>query len=231
MTKKGRERAGSPDDDAVFRRALGDRLRVLLDEYATRADASAVAGVNEDQLFKYLRGESKAPFAVVTRLALDRGYSLEWLASGSGVRKSNEGTGDGFAMIPVWDVEASSGPGMFVGHEETGRNFPMPLSLLARTSVSPSNLCVVFNRGRSNAPDINDGDLMVVEREVSRLVDGAYYLFDEDGALLVKMIERLVGGGVILRSRNPEYDARTLTNAHAEQLHIFGRVRWRIGPI
>lgn len=135
-----------------------------------------------------------------------------------------------FALIPVWSVEASSGFGAFVDIDEFGGRLAFSRAWLRSThSTGEKNLHVVFNRGDSNAPDINHGDAMLIDRGVSALRDDAYYVFDREGVLLVKMIERTVEGTVILKPRNPAYSMQTLSPESAASITVFGRVLWRGG--
>lgn len=197
----------------------------------TRDKCAELLGVHPNTLKKYEDGERVPDAAFIVKAAEVYGLNAGWLLTGLGVQRHGDGLADGYVLVPIWDVEASSGHGMIVGHEEIGREYPVPFSLLRKVSVATDRLCAVFNRGNSNAPDLNDGDILIVDRSVERIIDDAYYLFQDDGALLVKMIERAIGGKVILKSRNPNYEARELPRDEAERLQVFGRVRWRIGAI
>jgi phage repressor protein C with HTH and peptisase S24 domain len=220
-----------------FRVSLGERLAFLLDNhFPSRVAAAEVAGVNPDQLAKYVRGESKPPLEVAYRLTARAGLSLDWLAGASDDPESgalHRPISDDFVLIPIWDGEASSGHGAFpvAGEMRGALAFSRPwLVSIVRGPIE--KLQVVFNRGRSNEPDIRDGDAMLVDCSIERLQADDYYVFDESGVLLVKMIERLPGGGVVLKARNvAEYEPRTLSRLDAEQLTIFGRVLWRGGAV
>ena len=78
--------------------------------------------------------------------------------------------------------------------------------------------------------ELNHGDAMLVDRGVERVVDEASYVFDQEGALFVKMIERLVDGGISVKPRNPQFGPpQILTREQASRITVFGRVRWRGG--
>lgn len=197
----------------------------------SRARVQELTGIHPNTLAHYEDGERVPGVEFLIRFSAAYRVSLLWLITGSD--QGNEPTSgvDGYLQVPVWNVEASSGHGAFVGHEEIGAEVLVPERLIRKYGATSSNLCAVFNRGSSNSPDINDGDIMFVDRNVEQIQDDAYYLFQEDDALLVKMIERAIGGGAILKSRNPSYEARLLNREDAARLNVFGRVRWRIGPI
>lgn len=216
-----------------FRTSLGSRISRLIGEFGTRAEAGRVAGVTVEQLSKYERGEAKPPLETIARLAVEKGYSLDWIANGSGVPKGGEQEDVAeFALIPVWSAEASSGFGAFVDIDEMGQRLAFSRAWLRSSrATAEKNLYVVFNRGDSNEPDINHGDAMLVDRGVTNLSDDAYYVFDRSGLLLVKMIERMVDGHVILKSRNPRYSEQTLAPDEAAAITVFGRVLWRAGVL
>lgn len=229
--EKPGEKGALSDPRSAFRLSLGQRLEILLAEFDSRAEAAQVAAVNADQLGRYLRGDAKPPLEVIARLAVRKGYSLDWIANGTGQPRAEESKIDGeFALVPVWGVEASSGFGAFVDVEGYGERLAFSRMWLRTThTTAEKNLCVVFNRGDSNEPDIRHGDAMLVDRGIERLQENAFYVFDRDGMLLVKGIERAIDGHVILRSRNPRYSDQTLRPDEATAITVFGRVIWRGG--
>lgn len=230
-TGSGRPKGGSAESPAAFRTSFGERLAALLDRFGSRGAASTVARVNPDQLAKYVKGDAKPPFEVVARLAEPHNVSLDWLATGQGQpERDAPPIDDDFALIPVLQIEASSGFGSVIDHESVGEHLAFRRSWrgLARASAE-GNLCIILNRGESNAPDINHADAMLVDRGVRSLSEDAYYVFDREGVLLVKMVERAISGHVILKSRNPGYSAQTLSPEEAAGLTVYGRVIWRGG--
>ena len=218
---------------SAFRTALGGRIARLVAEYPTKIEASRIAGVSPEQLSRYEKDGGPMPaLDVIARMAADKSYSMDWVALGRGAPKfDTAGELDNYALIPVWKVEASSGYGASIGIEEMGDTMPFPRALIrAMGAVTERNLHVVFNRGDSNMPDINHGDAMIVDRGAERIVEEAYYVFSQEGALFVKMIERLIDGGILVKSRNERYGpAQRLTKDEAAGITVFGRVRWRGG--
>jgi Peptidase S24-like len=215
-----------------FRVSLAARLEALLDLYDSRIAASRVAGVTPEQLARYLAAGAKPPFEVVMRLARDKGLSLDWLAGLSSAREIGGGAGDELVLVPVHDVRASSGHGAMVFDESVGDHYAFRRAWVRSVTRSTEDrLAVVFNAGDSNAPDINDGDAMLIDRGIERIVDDAYYVFSREGDLLTKMTERMVDGRVTLKARNPAYEAQILSREEAARLTVFGRVLWRGGRI
>lgn len=63
---------------------LGTRISAVIDLYPLKRNAAEMAGVSTDQLARYAKGTSAPPFEVLARLALGKGVSLNWLATGNG---------------------------------------------------------------------------------------------------------------------------------------------------
>jgi hypothetical protein len=55
-----------------------------LDLFDSRNNAALVSGKSVDMLIAYAKGRSRPPFDVMAKLALAKGVSLEWLATGEG---------------------------------------------------------------------------------------------------------------------------------------------------
>ena len=225
------------EDVRAFRVDFAARLSFLLGLYDSRVDASEVASVTPEQLGRYLagaRGEggtAKVPFGVITKLARKKGISLDWLATGQGAREIGAPVGGDYVYVPVFDVRASSCCDIACNDDNITENMAISRSLFRGIAVQEDRLAIIFNFGRSNEPDLNDGDALIVDRSVERIVDDAFYVFDNEGSLLVKMIERDVRGGITLRSRNPAFSSTTLSREEAERIRVLARVILRTGAV
>lgn len=225
--------AVAEDVDSSFRTTFGERLKAVADLFDSRISAAEAAGVVPEQLAKWIKGQAKPPFEAVRRLSGAKAVSLDWLASGEGTMfAAAADLGEEWVLVPVYDVAASSGHGAYPTADEEREPLAFPRALLRRlASAAFDRLVVVFNRGESNEPDIFDGDAMLVDRGIERLADDAFYVFSYDGALMVKLIERLLDGRVALKARNPNYREEILSRDDAARLTIFGRVVWRGGLV
>jgi transcriptional regulator with XRE-family HTH domain len=56
----------------------------MLDRFPSRKAAAAIAGVDAEQLGRYVKARNKPSFDAIQRLASASGVSLEWLATGRG---------------------------------------------------------------------------------------------------------------------------------------------------
>ncbi len=234
---------------------LGGRLRAVRGALKVPAFASSV-GVSRSSIENWEKGNHVPPGDVLARVCDLYDVNEAWLLSGRGrmtrtdvsllmeralgvhedalhLRAAPEAESPpGYFLVPVYRVSASSGHGAVPLAGELLDPMAFPRRLLRKlTGSAESKLCIVFNRGESNEPEIMDGDAMLVDRGIERVRDDAFYVFERGGMLLVKMIERLAAGGVVLKSKNPAYERETLSAADAETITVFGRVIWRGGLV
>ncbi|MEI9994547.1 MAG: S24 family peptidase [Rhizomicrobium sp.] len=212
---------------AEFRVELGSRIRWLLDQFSTRAEAAEIAGVSPEHLPSYIAGRAKPPFELIARLAATKQVSLDWLASGEGARTTGSEEPDGFVAVPV-QADADT---RFGGTEEESVLLFSRAWLRMIAPGPQDKLRIVVQRGNANEPAIRDGDTMLVDTSVERITDDALYVFARDARYLARFVETFIDGRVALKSRNPDYGMQTLSPEEAARLNVFGLVRWRGGLI
>ncbi len=91
--------------------------------------------------------------------------------------------------------------------------------------TSPLNLQIITGYGRSMKPTFQDGDPLLVDTGVYTVTVDAVYVFEIDGELFIKGIQRLSAGRLRVISHNrDENDPWDITPAQMETLKIRGRV-------
>lgn len=205
---------------------FGERIRWLLDQFATRVEAAEIAGVSPEHLPSYIAGRAKPPFELIARLAAAKRVSLDWMATGEGPRLIDEDEPGGFIAVPVQhDADARFGEG-----EDAAILFAR--EWLNATAQAPAeSLRIVIQRGNANEPVIRDGDVLLVDISTDRIAEDALYVFVRDGRHLARFVETFIDGRVALKARNPEYGMQTLSPDDAAKLQVFGRVCWRGGSL
>jgi phage repressor protein C with HTH and peptisase S24 domain len=206
---------------------VGDRLAGLLDEFDSRAEAAAVAGVVPDQLARYVRGGAKPPLEVIARLAAAKGVSLDWLWSGEGARSASDEEvftdAPGMVSVPVFDFRVSAGTGEIAESEEPIARVALNRDLLIAHGISPKAPGLTQVGGYSMRPTIDDGDLVVFDR-TDREPRDKIYLFRRSGTLLIKELRRRSDGTLTLISHNASYPPEELPRDETDTLEIIGRV-------
>ena len=188
---------------------LGRRIAAIIEMYKTRKLAGEISGVTVEQLGRYEREETKAPFKVLARLAVEKNVSLNWLATGDG---------NMFAENPIvarvldqpWPSSAahSSSPGeslAVLGLAECGLEGWFNEGALAVRAARPGDLAdpeafAVMATGDSMVPagimpgflcicsprtPYDPGDAVVIERNDGKATIKVLQKFDADWLYLM----------------------------------------------
>jgi phage repressor protein C with HTH and peptisase S24 domain len=76
---------------------------------------------------------------------------------------------------------------------------------LARRGLALANLAVISVRGDSMKPDLNDKDLILLDRSQIIPADGDVYVLRYSGILFVKRVQVVPGNCISLLSTNPAF--------------------------
>lgn len=228
----------------------GTRLRSLLERDGIQFNEFASSlGVPPQNLNNWwARGVPKAKVrAVCMRLRINQ----DWLEEGIGPEKAEaervkviEAEMDG--PIEVWDddtplgddvvalpflkeVELAAGAGRTAVEVSTNRRLRFGKYSLKKENVQAESAFAVTVRGNSMEPVLPDGATVAVNCSDTRIIDGKTYAIDHGGQLRVKLLYRLPGGGVRVRSYNRDEHADedyTLEQLETQNFRIIGRVFW-----
>lgn len=134
----------------------------------------------------------------------------------------------GQVSIPQLDVQGSMGPGAIPpDHIDVVRNLIVDRNELAKqcSFTSPQNLQVITGYGRSMRPTFSDGDPLLIDTGVSTVTIDGVYVFEIDGELYIKGLQRIPGNGLRVISHNrEEFDPWDISKAQMERMRVRGRV-------
>lgn len=90
---------------------------------------------------------------------------------------------------------------------------------------TPADFVLVRTRGDSMSPDLeHDDEVLCDKRDTSPVQPGPFAIFDADeGAYVIKNVEKLAGGRIRIFSTNPKYSPAEVGR---EETHIIGRPVW-----
>ena len=230
---------------------IGNRIGLVADQYGTRTEAAAAAGVSVISLRRYIAEEQAPPFQVLARLAMPKGVSLEWVATGKGEMFLDGTPGkldsdavpvnscsctdtlgnpvdlEEFVFIPRYNLKAAAGHGAAVAGEK-----PMFSMSFRRywidnfLRIDPKDLSVLSVKGDSMEGVLNDRDVILVNHADTSPTTGLYVLRIE-GDLLVKRVQKLIGGRLKILSANESYEPFEVdTNNPGGDFAVVGRVVW-----
>ena len=175
---------------------------------------------------------SKPNAELLASLAANLDADLRWVLTGSASERGNAATevevgGEPLMLIPFYDVQASAGPGSVVQHERLrGRLAFRADWVTGELKVPPGDLALITATGDSMQPTIGHGDLLLLNIGETHVPGDAIYALQMQDVLLVKRIQLLVDGTLVIRSDNPAYGEQRVRLDEGTAPRIVGRVVW-----
>ena len=129
--------------------------------------------------------------------------------------------------IDYLDVRAAAG---LTGFENS--DYPEVISSLYLTDEgmlqiigkkNANGICIVNVPTDSMEPTIRKGDIVFIDTKINAYNGDGIYAFTIDGALFIKRVQKLVGGGYRLHSDNKDYDPQDITDEICQTAKFIGR--------
>lgn len=233
---------------------LSDRLKYAMEQLnLSQTDVAKLSGCSQATIFKIVDGqtrESRKTGAIARGLNL----SLPWLENGDmpasivPITRRQEKSPPPLILEPVsaWDndtplnddeveiplfkqVEISAGAGRTAVQAGYGRVLRFSLATLRQCGVHPANALCAPVTGRSQEPLILHGATVGIDRGMTKIISDHLYAIEQEGALRIKFLERLEGGGLKLvsynRAEHPD-ESYTFDQFVEQQMKVLGRVFW-----
>lgn len=184
---------------------------------------AARIGLPHATVSKYVRGQVQGPqLDVVARMAAGLGVSLDWLVFGRG---EGQTAGD-VIRVARYDATLAAGSGSWNEGKRKLDDIPFTPAFFQKrlNRSSGSGFAVLEARGDSMEPSISDGDLLLLDENDTRLVDGVFAFLIDDEARVKRFRKGI--DGVTIMSDNPVYAPEQLASDQLDRIKIIGRVRW-----
>ncbi|MEO1133614.1 MAG: helix-turn-helix transcriptional regulator [Cyanobacteria bacterium J06639_1] len=207
---------------------FAQRLTLALGSESVHA-FSRRAGISNTALRSYLKG-SIPGIDKAMRIAATAEVNLLWLIAGEGEPYPDESRLDEpngeLTYIPLIDVSVSAGLGVLAREATIEHAIAFNAQWLrGKIDCNPENLSIVTVHGDSMYPTLQDGDLILVDSQVSEPRDDIY-VFQMEGELLVKRLQRLPGGLLSVISDNPRFPPFTVNPSDPSlNVSVVGRYR------
>ena len=215
------------DSVGGYKLELATRLEAVADSVGGKRELANLSGVDEGQLYRYLRGENVPSMHAVVRIADAARVNLEWLATGRGEMhprvEDQAKLGSDFALVPIYNVSISAGAGAFPNKEHAIGNLAFTRHWLRTRGLQPSHLVATNAKGDSMEPSINDGDMLLIDTNQRGLGQDDIYVIRRDDALMVKRLQLGFDNNALIISDNPRYKEQSIPT---QDLDIIGRVVW-----
>lgn len=165
---------------------------------------------------------------VIARVCERHHIDYTWLITGRGSRTEAER----YVKIPQFDVAASAGVGAFVDGEPEVEMVRVDKDWLEnQLKVRPEDASLIYVRGDSMMPTLNNGDVLLVSSNVEQIGDGIYVLHS-DGLLQVKRLQRQPGGQIRVTSDKPAYQPYIVNFAdESTDFRVVGKVVWTVHKV
>ncbi|HEJ2752684.1 TPA: transcriptional regulator AlpR [Pseudomonas aeruginosa] len=230
---------------------LKDRIKAARKHaHLSQVQLAQAVGMTQTSISDLERGKSRAT-SFVARIAGACGVNPLWLAEGRGEMLAERGQANAgpnaswLGAVESWDdetpldadeielpfykeIELSGGKGSTVILQTGGRKLRFGKYTLRKKNIDPASAACVTVSGNSMEPVLPDGSTVGVDTSARTIKDGDMYAFDHDGQLRVKLLYRLPGGGLRIRSFNSDEhpDERYEPQEAAEHINVIGRVFW-----
>lgn len=134
---------------------------------------------------------------------------------------------DQFVFIPRYNVRAAAGHGAAISNENIMHHLAFRKYWIDNElCASAKDLVVISVAGDSMEGEIDNGDIILINTADKELNNGIYVV-RIDGDLLVKRIQKLVGGIIKVISANDAYESFSIdTNNLPSDFECIGRVVW-----
>jgi phage repressor protein C with HTH and peptisase S24 domain len=204
-----------------------ERLAGLARQHATSlAKLSLMLGRNGSYLQQYIGKGSPRKLEEEDRRRLAEFFGVSETELGASEEKSLNNRGE-WVEIPRLSLEASAGPGANAAEEVPFDAFRFSRRWLRENGLQPAQLSAIRVMGDSMDPLLRDGDEILVDRTPRPFREGVHVARLGE-ALLVKRIQAVPPGRLLLISENPAYGPIEMS---ASDVDVVGRVVWKGGRI
>lgn len=229
---------------------FAERLYKLRRDKKLARDALGLKiGVSKTAVKNWEDGENIPKVEYVKALAEFFDVSFDWLATGQGSMQTNQQIVDELVAsmpngithdqiepwrqqtwVEVYDLKFCCGDGGgYAEFEPLKKTLPFDDSFFKYRSIKPEFFKLIYGKGDSMAPYINDGDAVGLDISDKIPKDGEVYALFLDGDTMIKRIFREAGGVLTLTSDNKAYRDKVVDDSNGDSLIIIGRVVYRSG--
>jgi len=233
------EQASNNPNSVPFPSAgFGTRIEAIIELYKSKKEAAAAAGVGLTSLHRWTKEDGTPAFDSLARLALPKGVSLDWIATGAGDMYGRHATQpaapagveeDKYAYIPLYDARCSSGHGSWNERARVLTHLAFTRYSLRKKGLNPAKLSCLRNDGDSMQGLLDDDDAVMIDESRNTLEAEGVYVLMLDDHLYAKRLQRQFDGAIQIISENKAYQPMTVPKERLGELQIIGRVVWAGG--
>ena len=202
--------------------SLGERLREARRARGwTQPEAARRAGLNENSISRYERGDRLPDLTCLMKLVEVYGVGVEWLLSSERGSLEDARVVESVPVLEARGALASAGPGGVAEEVWEDEEVPFPKVWLREHRVNVRQSLLFRVSGDSMDPTVPHGSWVLVDRGSVELFPGRIYVLRIEGELVVKRVEREERAWWVV-SDNPGWE-RFRFDVGVE---VVGEVRW-----
>lgn len=195
---------------------LGERIRMARGHLSQDAFCARL-GISKGALGFYERDENMPRVDVAARICEVAGVSLAWLVYGDGdTASAKPAEENGVISLPLREARIRPGDGLV----ETGLSWEAPPSCLAG-AADVKNLFAMRVDGDSMAPEIRDGDCVLVDTSLRAIRLGRLFAVAVGEVVYIRRLEMSPDQLVLSSAGNPWQPVEPQAG-----LRILGEVVW-----
>lgn len=189
----------------------------------SQADFASMLGIGRTTLIRYESNERAPDADFLIKMNMIYGADPSQLLLGKQFSNGN----NEYQLVPRSSARPSAGHGTIIESEQIVDYMSFKKDWLKRVlGISHSDIALVEVRGDSMAGTLEDGELALVDMRQNRLDTSAVFVIQVEDALLVKRVQPMLDGTVMVKSDNAAYEPETLAGKQLENLRVLGRVVW-----
>lgn len=214
-------------------RATAFKVLVLSEMLGGRKKAAEAADISDNTLDNYRHGKKDPTFAKLELMAEKAGIASrylggDWFFERDAIRIDLSGPASTAGAMPPGMMDNPAQP--YVHGFDEIRPSSLAAGIIeaywARLGLEPSTVTTLVAEGDSMVPTIVDQAPVFVDTADRSLADGGVYAFNAEGRLIIRRIQRLLGGGLQLLADNGEtYPPQAIDEQKLSGLDVVGRVR------
>jgi phage repressor protein C with HTH and peptisase S24 domain len=191
----------------------------------TQAELADALDINRSAITQ-ARKKDAIPSKWLLRLFRRYGLNPDWLEKGTAPVFINSATDadPDFLQIPKVEARLCAGSGSFEDGTDILGYYSFQNSWI-HTKGAPDKMVLMDIFGNSMAPEMKDGDTVLIDQGQVNILSGAIYAVGVDDTIMVKRLEKHPNTLVLL-SDNKDYAPIFLKGSDAGSLRILGKVIW-----
>lgn len=205
-------------------------------------DLANGTGAGKAAVSKWVNGASRPNGEYLIKLSKLLDCGAEWLLTGKNKKKESnalfigslEAVSDDAPIstdeveIPFYEeVRMSAGMGLCEVNEYTSKRLRFATSVLRDKSVNPKHASCVLVSGNSMEPVLPNGSSVGIDMQNTTISDGKMYAINHEGMLRIKILYKMPGNGIRVRSFNSdEYPDEFYNAEESQNIRILGKIFW-----